>query len=89
MKRQLIGAILVTEGRILLVRPEAEARSFEGLWSLPAGELGGSESPEQMLIRVLADTARLDVHISRAILVHEGAFQFAVRHLACLTPGRH
>ncbi len=73
MKRQLIGAILVTEGRILLVRPEAEARSFEGLWSLPAGEVGGSESPEQMLIRVLADTARLDVHISRAILVHEGA----------------
>lgn len=73
MRRHFVGALLVREERVLLVRSRPEASHLEQMWSLPVGEIRESESSEQALVRVIADTTGFDVHETQFILLHEGA----------------
>jgi ADP-ribose pyrophosphatase YjhB (NUDIX family) len=71
MKRQLVGGILVKDGRILLIKRATSDPRLEAAWSLPMGDVKDNESHDQALTRVLADMTGLDVRISRKLLVHD------------------
>lgn len=57
------AALVVSEGRILLVRRGIEP--FKGLWGLPAGYQEYDESPDQTVVRETREETGLHVSIVR------------------------
>ena len=54
------AALVDSDGRVLIAqRPEGKAMA--GLWEFPGGKVGPSETPEEALIRELAEELDIDV----------------------------
>ncbi len=56
-------ALLDVDGRVLLAR-RPEGKAMAGLWEFPGGKVGGGETPEQALIRELAEELGIDTRES-------------------------
>ena len=52
--------LLDGEGRVLIAK-RPEGRSFAGLWEFPGGKVEAGESPEQAVIRELAEELGIDI----------------------------
>ncbi len=61
-------AVIVNEGKILLVRRGTEP--FKGLWALPGGRLEDDETLEQCCIREAKEESGIDVEIVRLVGVY-------------------
>jgi 8-oxo-dGTP diphosphatase len=54
-----VYAVIVSDGQIVLIK---KARGpYQGLWDLPGGSIEEGESPEQALIREVAEETGLDL----------------------------
>ena len=60
--RVAVGARVVVDGRILLVRRICEPEI--GKWCLPAGYLDAGEHPEETLVREVAEETGLEVRVT-------------------------
>ncbi len=56
-------ALLDVDGRVLLAR-RPEGKAMAGLWEFPGGKVGPGETPEQALIRELAEELGIDTRES-------------------------
>ncbi len=56
-------ALLDVDGRVLLAR-RPEGKAMAGLWEFPGGKVGAGETPEQALIRELAEELGIDTRES-------------------------
>ena len=56
-------ALLDVDGRVLLAR-RPEGKAMAGLWEFPGGKVGDGETPEQALIRELAEELGIDTRES-------------------------
>ena len=65
MRRLLVVAVALVDpdGRVLIAQ-RPEGRSLAGLWEFPGGKLEQDETPEQALIRELAEELGIDVEQS-------------------------
>lgn len=64
-----VGGVLVSDGRLLLVR---RARGVAaGLWSLPGGRMEPGESLREALVREMAEETVLDVEVGKLCGVSE------------------
>lgn len=57
----VVAAALVDRDGRLLVQQRPEGLSMPGLWEFPGGKLESGETPEQALIRELAEELAIDV----------------------------
>jgi len=67
MKIVLVAAVALVDpdGRVLLAQ-RPEGKSMAGLWEFPGGKVEPGESPEETLIRELAE--ELDIEVKQACL---------------------
>lgn len=54
-------ALVDADGRVLLAR-RPEGKPMAGLWEFPGGKLGEGETPEQAMVRELAEELGISVH---------------------------
>ena len=54
------AALVDADGRILIAR-RPEGKTMAGLWEFPGGKVGPRETPEEALIRELAEELDIDV----------------------------
>src|SRR3546814_446030 len=57
----VVAATLVDGDGRLLVQRRPEGRSMAGLWEFPGGKIEAGETPEQALVRELAEELAIDV----------------------------
>jgi 8-oxo-dGTP diphosphatase len=57
----VVAAALIDRDGRLLVQQRPEGRPMAGLWEFPGGKLEPGETPEQALIRELAEELAIDV----------------------------
>jgi ADP-ribose pyrophosphatase YjhB (NUDIX family) len=60
-RRIKVEAVLLNGHHVLMVRPE------NGVWTLPSGEAEEGELPEDAAIRIMAETAGVEVRVSRTL----------------------
>src|SRR5687768_107939 len=58
--KPVAAAIVVQGGRILVAR-RAPGQHLEGLWEFPGGKLEGDETPQQCVVRELAEELAIAV----------------------------
>lgn len=56
-----MGAVLVSEGRVLLCHRSAEREWFPDIWDLPGGHIEGRESPAEALARELEEELGISI----------------------------
>src|SRR5216684_7531405 len=73
-------ALIDTDGRVLLAeRPPG--KHLAGLWEFPGGKVQPAETPEQALIRELAEELGIDVEASCLAPLTFASFAYAEFHL--------
>lgn len=73
-------ALLDADGRVLLAR-RPEGKSLAGLWEFPGGKVEPGETPEQALIRELAEELGIDVRESCLAPLAFASHAYAKFHL--------
>jgi 8-oxo-dGTP diphosphatase len=68
MRQIAADALIVKEGRILLVKRDTEP--FKGFWALPGGRLEGDETLEECCIREAKEESGLEVEIVRLLGIY-------------------
>ncbi len=61
--RTVVGAAIIRDGRVLACRRTAPPKAA-GLWELPGGKVEPGESPEQALVREIAEELQLDIEVT-------------------------
>lgn len=61
--RTVVGAAIIRDGRVLACRRTAPPKAA-GLWELPGGKVEPGESPEQALVREIAEELLLDIEVT-------------------------
>jgi mutator protein MutT len=64
-----VGAVLIEDGRVLLIRRGKEPG--RGLWSLPGGAVEAGETLEQALQREMREETLLDVRVGPLLLAFD------------------
>lgn len=59
----VVGAAIVRDGRVLACRRTAPP-AVAGLWELPGGKVEPGETPEQALVREVAEELGLDIRVT-------------------------
>lgn len=79
------GVLIVSDGRVLLVRRKFEPRA--GDWCIPAGFMEAGETPEQSAIREVHEETGLIVQLVRLFGVYAGFDDPRVRAVLILYTG--
>lgn len=79
------GVLIVSEGRVLLVRRKCEPRA--GDWCIPAGFMEAGETPEQSAIREVHEETGLIVQLTGLFGVYAGFDDPRVRAVLILYTG--
>ena len=58
---RVVGAVLVSQGHVVLARRASSLKNFPGLFEFPGGKIEANESPEQALARELHE--ELNIHV--------------------------
>ena len=87
--RTVVGAAIIRDGRVLACRRTAPPKAA-GLWEFPGGKVEPGESPEQALVREIAEELQLDIEVTGWL---EGASAIGTTHelvvaTATAAPGR-
>jgi len=61
--RTVVGAAILRDGRVLACRRTAPPRAA-GLWEFPGGKVEPGETPEQALVREIAEELQLELHVT-------------------------
>ncbi len=61
--RTVVGAAIIRDGRVLACRRTAPPKAA-GLWEFPGGKVETGESPEQALVREIAEELQLEIEIT-------------------------
>ena len=64
--RQVTAAVIIEDGRLLIAR-RAPGQSLEGLWELPGGKIEPGETPQQCLVRELAEELAMSATVGDVI----------------------
>lgn len=72
----VVGAAIIRDGRVLACRRTSPPRAA-GLWELPGGKVEVGESPEQALVREIAEELQLDIEVTGWL---EGASPIGTTH---------
>lgn len=64
--KQVAAAVVVQNGLVLVTR-RAPGQNLAGLWEFPGGKLEGGESPQQCIVRELAEELGIRVLVGRII----------------------
>jgi len=62
--QQVVGAALVRDGRVLAARRTAPAAAA-GRWEFPGGKVEAGESPEEALVREVAEELGVGIEVRR------------------------
>ena len=62
-----VKALIVSNGKFLIIRRSSQARHKEGAWDFPGGRLEFGESAEDALIREVSEEVGLDISYKRII----------------------
>lgn len=77
MVRPCVSSVLLSEGKVLMLKRPASSRSFPRLWSLVAGSIEEGESPVEAARREIHEETGITVAnpdvVSRPIYVRDGA----------------
>jgi 8-oxo-dGTP diphosphatase len=57
--RNIVNALLVREGTVLLARRSPQRAAYPGLWSFPGGHVEANETLDEALIRELCEEVRV------------------------------
>jgi 8-oxo-dGTP diphosphatase len=57
--RQIVNALLVREGRVLLARRSPRRKAYPGKWSFPGGHVEADETLEEALVREMREEVGL------------------------------
>ena len=64
--RQVTAAVIIEYGRLLITR-RAPGQSLEGLWELPGGKTEPNETPQQCLVRELAEELAMSATVGDVV----------------------
>jgi 8-oxo-dGTP diphosphatase len=62
-----VAVMIIKENHILAIRRSESDDEFPGIWGLPAGTLHGSETVEDVIVRIGRDKLRVDLSPIRKI----------------------
>lgn len=73
----VVGAVIVESGRVLCAR-RGDTGPLSGLWEFPGGKIEQGETPEEALIREVAEELNCSVSISAQVALTVHRYEFGI-----------